>query len=502
MRVFRVLFFLFFLAVINDVNATTCKSKEPTDDEKTTFCFFSLNNPKEKKTFANQYQSNPNIEVKEFYGDTNAGKPVEDQFKEMLKTSECDSLVISGHHTGYFSGKQTTGNTLKLDFMEDISCEPGCAEWFSNVESLFLMGCQTVKSEKHLKAGPSADQESIRISEAYEVKANSAHSLHNQAFSSTLAENDKLSHRYLRMFPNSSLYGWGAIAPGEKSRSERSLPNFINLVSKLHTAGSDADDETADILNFLNFINNESNPACHQYLSARAWTKHWTNNASAPTACYIKDEQEADLLTKQNLQKYQKLGCDLKRALETDNQQAITQAINKILQEGPSAIEANFNRLMSLITDKDNKDKSWYNSVINQLKANGDLKEVLISSIKDSKTGFTRKADYLYFYQEMGWNKDTSDEDISTPFLEQLSRLFQESTQKTGANSIITKSLHLSLLDSIADNNLQSLLSQKSPQTFNNFVNAYETYPANPDPNTSALEWIINYKLKQMRVRQ
>ena len=157
---------------------------------------------------------------------TTKGKSVKERFKAMLKAGECDSLVISGHHTGYFAGKQSTANKeddwkLDLDFIEDLSCEEGCEDWFSNVKSLFLMGCQTVEPKKMKNTGDSADSETIRITvgapESHMTKTKMHRQL-NQAYSSTLDENNRLSHRYLRMFPKSSLYGWGAKAPGGGGR--------------------------------------------------------------------------------------------------------------------------------------------------------------------------------------------------------------------------------------------------------------------------------------------
>lgn len=508
MCVCRAVFFLFFLSINyafantnTNTNTDTCKSKESADDNKTTFCFFSLNNPQEKITLEERYKDNPNIEVKEFYGKANPSEPVKsvkDQFKAMLQTSECDSLVISGHHTGYFSGEQT-GKILDLDFIENMSCEPGCGEWFSNVESLFLMGCQTVKDEKRLRESQTADQESIRVSKGsdYEITSNDIHHITNQAFSSTLAKNNKLSHRYLRMFPNSSLYGWGAMAPSAIFNSDQSLPNFIDLVSKLHTAGTNGDD-TEDILNFVNFINNDSHRNCHQYLSARAWTKHWTNdqNDRYPTACYIKTDTDGtgtrDEPTKEKLAEYQKLGCDLKSALKSKTaEDDITQAINNIFQSGPQAIEANFNRLMSLITNTDNKNESWYSQVINQLRRNEKLKEVVIAGIESPETGFARKSDYLYFYQEMGWTDKP--EALSQNFLRQLSTTFHQSVAKTGEDSSVTKSLHLSLIQSIYDNNLQNWLSQKSPQEFNQLVGNYtKAYSGTTDGVNGLINFYVN----------
>ena len=216
-------------------NDSTCKTPDTADKSKTTFCFFSLNNPTEHTTFEEKYGQTTGVEIKEFYNTTHAGKPVKERFKEMLKSGECDSLVISGHHTGYFAGKQSIHNKnrdwkLDLDFMEELSCEEGCAKWFANVKSLFLMGCQTVKSDTRLeKSRQTPDSETIRVAEKYSIIDSKVRSVINQAYSSTLAKDNPLSHRYLRMFPEASLYGWAGTSMGEKTHSEKIIPDFIQL---------------------------------------------------------------------------------------------------------------------------------------------------------------------------------------------------------------------------------------------------------------------------------
>ena len=481
---------LAFQTKLSYADANTCKQiDKQNNEEKTTFCFFSLNNPKEKTEFASEYTDNSNVEVKEFYGEEHKGQDPKERFKEMLKSSECDSLVISGHHIGYFAGKKSEGKQLHLDFIEDMSCEPGCADWFSNVDSLFLQGCQTVKTENRLKTETNtADSESIRIVREKEITGNSTHTMINQAFSSTLATNDKLSDRYLRMFPNSSLYGWGGKAPGESAESENSLPQFINLVSKLHTAGKENEesDKTTEILNFIDFINQREN-TCNRYLAGRAWAKHWTNAQDAlPTACYIGEEDSEDKPTKEDLKKYQSQGCALNRALKDDNDTKISQAISDILNSGEAGIQANFNRLMSLITNQGNKEKpSWYQSVIGSLSRNQELKNAVIAGIESEKTGFTRKSDYFYFYKEMGWT-GLQDQKLSEKFLESLTKVFDDSRS---LNNTVRKSMHLAVLNAISENGLKDFLNEKASEEYEALLKAYnDEYSEQSDPVSKIIQ--------------
>ena len=494
-------------------SAVTCKKPEnETEKEKkqTTFCFFSLNNPLEVKKLEDKYEDNPNVEVKEFYQEED--KSVKESFKKMMETQICDALVISGHHTGYFAGNKSISSendsqALELDFMEEMACENECDEWFSNVNSLFLMGCQTVKTPElleHEDNTDTADSETIRVI-AGEFERESSQAIHmdqhimiNQAYSSTLDENNKMSHRYLRMFPNSSLYGWGGKAPGEQSGSQNSLPNFINQVESINKTSSDTDD-TDDVLNFIGFMNSQ-NRTCKEYTAGK-WVNHWPNSNYTnptdnpnPTTCYLdfQGTEEEIRKKKERFKGYHKTGCDLTRAIKEDNKDNIISSINDILTPDDDdttgeKIKANFNRLMSLITNKENKDKPWYADVVNKLKDSTKLRNTLRDELLSKKVGFTRKADYLYFYKEIGscidpenctdiekkWEE--SKKEISGQYLTQLQTAFDEIKNNT-SNQEIQRAHRYSLFYSIAQNKLGKWLSENDPGGFktlrDQFVNS------------------------------
>lgn len=500
-----------------------CKPVSEADKNTTTFCFFSLNNPKEFHALGKKYAKavgnsgikireykKGDVEIKEFYGMSSKGGSVKENFKKMLQESKCDSLVNSGHHTGYFAGEQSIdkhskSQVLDLNFIEEMSCEEGCGEWFANVKSLFLMGCQTVKSSERLKKSKDADFESIRISSEDKVGSNYIHRLVNQAYSSTLDQNDKLSHRYLRIFPNSSLYGWGEVAPSALSAD--SLPNFIDLVGALQAKeeGENRLSNTDKILNFIQFMNQRD--IKNKCLVADQWTKHWVSRnpdfsneaifrTTQATACFLKDRTQ--------FINYQKLGCDLTKALKGNNGDDIKKAVDNILNSGPEGIRANFNRLLSLVINRKNKKQSWYkgkDNVLEKLKKSERLKSALMEGIKSDKVGYTRKSDYLYFYNEMGWKDKGKDKEISISFLKQLQKAFNGIKEKKRKNSdIVIKSFHLSLLNSIGSNELQKWLYEKSPEEFDNFLKQYgDTYSASKEGDGDNLKYFINETVKYLK---
>ncbi|MDE0119678.1 MAG: hypothetical protein OXM55_06705 [Bdellovibrionales bacterium] len=511
-------FFLSFLlsTYINMGEAATCRTPPPEDNNKSTFCFFSLNNPDEYTELKKRYKEDPlkeclkkagqneeaknqcqrkfeKIEIKEFYGEAAEGvdkKSVKERFKQMLNTSECDSLIISGHHTGYFAGEQSIGDNddwkLDLDFMEDLSCEPGCADWFSNVKSLFLMGCRTVRTPELLKKEQPADHHTIRVIDKNDIPIvdNDSHIAVNQAYSSNLAEHNTLNDRYLMMFPESSLYGWGIVAPGKDNLSEESLPDFIKMVGGEPQESTNTD----DILNFIQFMNTPDN-TCKKYGSIQ-WANHWKHYPEAakwlPTSCFLDDSSELDKKTKNLFKEYQKIGCNLTQALNNNKNKPATQkgpvkeAVTGILSLGEEGIRANFNRLMSLITNQDNKKAGWYSEVVNTLKQNEELKAAIVSGLKSEKMGFVRKADYLYFYREMGWQDDSTDKEISSLFLGQLLTAFDKGKNKYNPERITSRedqgekkeydveSAHQDIIiRSINDNGLGQWLFNNNKEKFN-----------------------------------
>ncbi|MYE07463.1 MAG: hypothetical protein F4X95_01750, partial [Oligoflexia bacterium] len=455
---------------MNTGGAATCRAPTSEDKNKSTFCFFSLNNPEEYAELKKRYKDDPlkaclqkagqsleaqnqcqqqfeKVEIKEFYGEATDGankKSVKERFKKMLETSECDSLIISGHHTGYFAGQQSIGDSddwkLDLDFMEDLSCEPGCTDWFSNVRSLFLMGCRTVRTPEFLRKEKSADEHTLRVIDKNDVPVvgNDIHIAINQAYSSNLAEHDRLNDRYLMMFPESSLYGWGEVAPGKSNQSHESLPDFIKLVGGELQESKDTSTNTDDILNFIQFINNQDN-TCRKYGSIQ-WANHWKRYPGAarwlPTSCFLEDSSDSAETTKEQFQKYQQIGCKLPQALKSKETDKIKEAVTNILHLGEDGIRANFNRLMSLITNTDNKQKDWYSEVVNTLKQSKALEAAIISGVRSKKMGFVRKADHLYFYREMGWQNRTIDQEIGSRFLDQLLAALDKGKKKYNPKNI------------------------------------------------------------------
>ena len=476
-----------------------------TKKKKQVFCFFSLNNEKEfqyvnaekrmryqneetekwewesnddfdaRKQMLEDMKNREDVEIVEYYGADHKNQSVKERFKEMMKDKACDSLVLSGHHAEYFTGKQSIGGEdwkLDLDFLEDMSCEDGCEDWFSNVKSLFLMGCNTVKEP--LDPGEKSDQikgcegsnttdckaTSVTIKRATdqnktdkekrEYLSYSIQNTFNQAYSATLDQNtNPLSSRYLKIFRNSSLYGWSESAPGVGALSRFSIPRFIHMVTGLTdedrprerdlSKGSGVDEpdvDAQDIVNFLDVMNSQVDYCEEKYFSASQWTKHW-DSGTAPTSCFLKDDKD-----KKKYEGYKSNACGLNQAL--DKQQAsiaekqeaaqeVKTAVKAILDSGPEGIKRNFNHLMNVVVQNEGKiPPALHDEVKKALQGSDELRDVLVYNLaKDSNIGFTKKADYMYFYKQVygdsqGEESKKRHQKVSDDFLAHLNQTYDQ----------------------------------------------------------------------------
>ena len=474
-------------------------------NDKKVFCFFSLNNEKEfqyvksasemeyprdrmssktadgnvkyeteeefnqRKQMLTEAENNPNVEIVEYYGADSKNQSVEERFKKMMEEKACDSLVLSGHHAEYFTGQQSIGGEdwkLDLNFLEEMSCQPGCKDWFSNVKSLFLMGCNTVEGQldstvanrneqaedTRCEGGNTADCKAtyVAINNATDPNQDKDWNLGvlsqgvlNKAYSSTLDQNtNPLSSRYLKVFRNSSLYGWSHTAPGVGALSRFSIPRFIHMVSGLtgdgkprerdlsKESGKDEPDIGAqDIVNFLDVMNNQGNMGECRKFTASQWTKHW-DAGTAPTSCYLDDDWV------DTYKHYEDSACKLNQALNAKplSTEDVQTAVKRVLGSNSRGIKRNFNHLMNLVVEYKGKTPKpeWYDTIRATLQGSENLQNVLTEAlVDDPHIGFTKKADYLYFYKQIYGDSNTEEDQkrhqqVSNAFLTHLNQAYEQ----------------------------------------------------------------------------
>ena len=184
-------------------------------------CHFHLNKSSLMKT-----KSIEGVKVKTF-------APTKDQtgkeaFERMVKDGgKCDGLIISGHHVGHFFDEDSS-KKLFLEDIEKFSCDSKYKNWFNQVKSLWLLGCNTV-ADKYIKASlhlprpnKSADSETTRLLRNKTDGTSNILSFQH-SFSDSLDEFSPLSSRYLRAFSNTKIYGFNNAAPTQAQKTDAAL---------------------------------------------------------------------------------------------------------------------------------------------------------------------------------------------------------------------------------------------------------------------------------------
>jgi hypothetical protein len=208
---------------------------EPASGDPLRLCFFSMNSRRELRK-VQQYVRTLNaaggraIEVREFLAD---GEPAETAFLRMVSSgTRCDGLVLSGHHTGRWGGARAS-RSLRLEFMESLSCDPRYASWFRAVQSVWLQGCRTLGAEEVIPARVgrargerSPDYHTWRVIvdiEGHMVGENMF--ALNRTFTQTV--HARQATRYRTLFPSATVQGWTYAAvsnnpvPGEPDYGRR-----------------------------------------------------------------------------------------------------------------------------------------------------------------------------------------------------------------------------------------------------------------------------------------
>lgn len=202
-------------------------------------CFFSLNNPWEYRRmrwFTNAINKHSPIKIKVSEYQMMDADPL-DSFLAVLRNGvRCDGIVISGHFTDEYYGDRADGD-LTLKDLEKLSCRPGFEEWFSQVNALWLQGCNTIKYSDKNNDVDDDDRISgspidfmAKLIDPSDME-DSIEDMYDLLLENTNEENFAL--HFQRIFPQATVYGWTNAAPGEKAGSDRSIPYHIAQSSRV-----------------------------------------------------------------------------------------------------------------------------------------------------------------------------------------------------------------------------------------------------------------------------
>jgi len=217
-------------------------------------CFFELDNPHTSDNFITQANNELSgndlnlLRTPKIDKNKSAETAFTDWIKKMKqKNIKCDGLTLSGHHTGDWYGKK---GALSLKYLEALSCDPKYQNWFKNIKTLWLDGCNTVTDNVIMSDNPpTPDSETVRVVgkeivdaglevEKYHITGTS------QAYALSLDKNTSLSSRYLRIFPSAQIFGYNGAVDLGKNRAGRSF-----IVEHLSNLGKALKAEEAQALN-------------------------------------------------------------------------------------------------------------------------------------------------------------------------------------------------------------------------------------------------------------
>ena len=406
----------------SDPQMNVCK------DEKKNFnlCYISLNNVKEyqvSKQFIDKLNKESGIDTRinvlEFQ--TPKSDPRE-SFQKMVESGTvCNGLVISGHHTGAFGGHNAS-NSLDLTFMEDLACKPEYANWFKNVSALWLQGCRTLGARIVSAEGAAsfADFHAQRVSGvAAEDGLEQTQYRLNQEFSNLLDDANPYSSRFLRVFPRANIFGWTGTAPGERARSEWSIPYHISNMARLVARAEASDDQkpifddptntilsTMSLLNYqkalLNILDPHTEEKC---LPCEAWKNHGNRNEGEGQFGFLNPDIEAfpalSVVGDAELMRARELECIIKE--KTGDEQLA--ALKEILSS-EKMIGLSFNSLIQLLSKgAHNKD------LLALLNENPLLDNFIKKKLANPEISDVRKIDYYAFRKKLKAESDSKFEE-------------------------------------------------------------------------------------------
>ena len=400
--------------------------------ETSNICYFSLS---ERPAEASVTDSgNKKVEIIEYYTDNNTPQ---ESFKKMINSGKkCDGLVISGHHIGsWYGDKVEGGHLLTLDFIEKISCKPEYKDFFKNIKSLWLDGCNT-SPKGHLKSQSYRTADNLT---AGYINAHEATKRHNQfisySYGDVLDRHTPLSSRYLRSFPNAQVYGFSNKAPSEENKAmvtkegKRAYWNLIqNHIRKLGShirklnlaieADIEVNKKISDIEVGIKAISSMSNPCSPldiaiQNKSAEIWNQESGSGNSA---------SHGNKATR-------KIGCDLVNAKKDLEKNPTSKEAKRKILEALKQIESKeqYHHLFNNIFETyklahKSSDDNFFTNVHSILKGtptqpNIPFKSSLTEKIDSKFNSSIRRIDHLKFYEYLYGRDEAFEKYLKTHIL-------------------------------------------------------------------------------------
>lgn len=491
-------------------------------------CYFSLNKSDEQivaKEFMNKLNAASSVKIKvtEFQPDKSqfSKKDLEKgmavpnvAFRKMVESgTKCDGIVISGHHTGSYGGQRANGR-LTMDYMESLSCDPKYANFFRNVNAVWLEGCRTLGAGQ-IAVNDNADNRFDADYHTGRVGADlvvdnlpQSYQQLNTEFTSTLDQDNPLSSRYLRLFPSAKLFGWTETAPGEKANSQYSLLYHIAHMARVMddqdkfpplsplsptlTPESVARYVDATLLALSRFSENDRK--CEE-LATSAWIAHGTQKKFSR---YSFDNEDLNALTpltssgnEENLMAVKKMECELKAAAKTGNVESLNQVLNSLIAR-PDLLPYTFNTLVDLrntalrqlnspkLTDSaKEKNAEVAKTILERMKTHPTVLDFMKDKVTSNRVGILRKMDYYKFYTLLtGQRMPEVEAEIENKIVGELKKPMPRTTNSSRA---LARDYRNTILESVTKNQLVSATFVTKIMANNPDWDVYESLAKNVD---------------------
>lgn len=363
-------------------------------------CFLSMNNEKEFIEFnnlinrLNKSSENKKISVVELI--RQGDKPNTALKRTLDSKTSCQGLVISGHHTGGFGGKQVQG-TLNLDYLEKLSCNPEYSFFFNKIKSVWLQGCRTLGAQLTSLEDENADFHMQRVGNLLDEDGlEQSFADLNLEFSLTLDQENPISSRYLRVFPNATLFGWTGTAPGEKAGSEKSLFYHIMQLTKLNHGNKFPSQspfaEAIDLVTLRKYFDAAFsflyNSDVSQSKLVNAWSMHGAGGLYAFNNKDLKAYESLYSSNNSELIRAKEIDCILN---DTINQNNILKVLDEVVQS-TTLMGYSISSIYSLYQTANPDFKlQLKNKLISK-----NFTEFLIYKINKKETGILRKIEYYF----------------------------------------------------------------------------------------------------------
>ena len=268
-------------------------------------------------------------------------------------------------------------------------------------------------------------------------KADEAHYL-NREYAATVSENNPLSNRYLRMFPESLVFGYSGEALTIDQGSAQEIVDHMKAVGNI--LQPQEEDGLSSFFTWLNSSNSKSIPdLCNDWEKRKVFNNYHQKKNEVFQA--DPDQSGAG-----------DMGCALSEAIRNKNdiEKSLNSILNGCLNKSPcKLLHQNMNRIFAINND--------YPDILKNLEPK--QKKILLENLStislDKNSGFVNRANALYLYKQLGSYENLKERERE--FFKYINTFYDSLEKDSSTEAKVYKEM---LAEVIWKNNLGQTLSQ------------------------------------------